>query len=256
MNPISLLPPGYAWLVAFIVLGQSVYMVAWFTQLSRGAARTADPSDPALPRTALRVGAFLGAWLAAALVFANDPRCQRADNAWQGALSGILTMAFLLPAFLWAFLSRRGRRLAEAVEPASFVLVQSYRIEGLLFLFPLLAFGALPAEFAIPAGLGDALTGALAPLVAWSLAKRRPGARKLALLWNAFGILDLIVAPAAAIHSKTPILQMYPLSLVPLFLGPPIGILTHLLSIRSLSTHRESLLSGWLPIRRSGNLPA
>jgi hypothetical protein len=53
--------------------------------------------------------------------------------------------------------------------------------------------------------------------------------------WNIFGLLDLIVAPAAAVLSQAQMIGLYPLSLVPLFIGPPLGILTHVYSLRNLA---------------------
>ena len=48
-------------------------------------------------------------------------------------------------------------------------------------------------------------------------------------------ILDLIVAPATALSFQARVLNIYPLALVPLFLGPPLGILIHILSLRNLA---------------------
>jgi len=53
----------------------------------------------------------------------------------------------------------------------------------------------VPAGFAYPAGIGDALTGIFAPIVALMVAQNRPHALKWAVAWNLFGTLDLIVAP-------------------------------------------------------------
>jgi hypothetical protein len=53
-------------------------------------------------------------------------------------------------------------------------------------------------------------------------------------------MLDLIVAPAAAILSQAQVLGLYPLSLIPLFLGPPLGILTHVYSLRNLATNSST----------------
>ena len=55
------------------------------------------------------------------------------------------------------------------------------------------------------------------------------------MAWNLFGTLDLIVAPATALYFQAQVLGIYPISLVPLFLGPPLGILTHILSLRNLA---------------------
>jgi hypothetical protein len=55
-----------------------------------------------------------------------------------------------------------------------------------------------------------------------------------------FGTLDLIVAPATALYFQARVLNIYPLDLVPLFLGPPLGILTHILSLRNLTVTRSA----------------
>jgi hypothetical protein len=58
-----------------------------------------------------------------------------------------------------------------------------------------------------------------------------------------FGIVDLTLAPVAAVLSRTGVIGMYPLSLVPLFVGPPMGILAHVYSIRNLLAARSLVLS-------------
>jgi len=52
--------------------------------------------------------------------------------------------------------------------------------------------GQLPGLFAIPAGVGDILTGVLAPLVAYWWFVGKPYARGAAIAWNLFGMADLI----------------------------------------------------------------
>jgi hypothetical protein len=109
-----------------------------------------------------------------------------------------------------------------------------------MFLYPFAFYGVLPAGFALPAAIGDFITGAAAPFVASALAQRRRGAVTLAVAWNLFGIADLIVAPASAMLSQAPVIQLWPLNLVPLFLGPPMGILVHILSLRNLASSEEA----------------
>src|SRR5262249_54756820 len=88
--------------------------------------------------------------------------------------------------------------------------------------------------FAIPAAVGDVLTGLFAPIVARIVEERRPNAWRWAVAWNVFGIVDLFVAPAAAVLTGAQVIELYPLSLVPLFIGPPHGLLTHVLALRNL----------------------
>ena len=67
-----------------------------------------------------------------------------------------------------------GRRACAVVEAQLLVL----------FLFPFLAYGVLPAGFAVPAAVGDMITGALALQLGWALARGRSQATKSAVAWN------------------------------------------------------------------------
>jgi hypothetical protein len=60
--------------------------------------------------------------------------------------------------------------------------------------------------------------------------------------WNWFGILDLVAAPVAAVVAQSTNIGRFPLVVIPLFLGPPLGILTHLYSLRNLKAQRAA---GW-----------
>src|SRR6516165_3214098 len=54
--------------------------------------------------------------------------------------------------------------------------------------------GELSGVFAIPAGVGDVLTGLFAPLVAYWWVARTLYARTAAIVWNLFGMADLVNA--------------------------------------------------------------
>jgi len=123
-------------------------------------------------------------------------------------------------------------------------------VVGLIFLFPFLAYGVLPASFALPAAVGNTLVGLLALPVASALAAGRPSAQRWAVAWNVFGILVTVVAPSAALLPHAQIISIYPLTVVALFLGPPLAVLTHVLSLRNLAVARSRGLFD----RRSGVL--
>jgi len=76
--------------------------------------------------------------------------------------------------------------------------IQTFRILGGVFLIRYFN-GELPALFAIPAGVGDVLTGILAPLVAYWWFVGKPYARSAAIAWNVFGMADLINAVAIGV---------------------------------------------------------
>ena len=71
--------------------------------------------------------------------------------------------------------------------------IQTFRVLGGVFLVRYFQ-GELPGVFAIPAGVGDVLTGLFAPLVAYWWVAGRPYARAAAIAWNLFGMADLVNA--------------------------------------------------------------
>jgi hypothetical protein len=71
--------------------------------------------------------------------------------------------------------------------------IQTIRVGGFLLL-ALLDMKLLPAEFALPAGIGDMTVGLLALGVLYLLTQRKPYARALAMGWNGLGLLDFAVA--------------------------------------------------------------
>ncbi len=104
--------------------------------------------------------------------------------------------------------------------------------------------GFLPGIFALPAGWGDFAIGITAPLVAWFW--RRPYPRKMFVVWNVLGVLDLVTAVTLGVlASATPVgvlagdvttrlMGMFPLSLIPTFFVPLL-IIGHLIALsRSL----------------------
>jgi len=221
--------------VAIFIFALGIGMVAVHTALAALAAQqpTLGRRKPIL--LAGLVGAYLTLWFGLAVTVGdrtNFPLEREDLRLWLSLLVGFGPM-FLGIAVLFA--SKAMRHLNAAMPAHWLIWAQTYRMAGLMFLFPFLYYGILPAAFAIPAGLGDFLTGAFAPFVGLAVARQRPQAITWATAWNIFGVLDLIVAPAAAVLSHAQVIGLYPVSLVPLFIGPPLGILTHVYSLRNLA---------------------
>jgi hypothetical protein len=217
---------------AFVIFAAAVFMIAAHTAIAAMAAqRTSSTIRIAVP---FIVAGFLAVWLAIAIVVgdgANFPISLESRRP----LSGLVALIPFLIAVIALFASRAMRAINAATSSAWLIGIQTYRVAGIMFVFPFLTYGIIPAGFAWPAGVGDALTGILAPVVALLVARNRPHAWQWAVAWNLFGTLDLIVAPATALYFQAQVLGIYPISLVPLFLGPPLGILTHILSLRNLA---------------------
>ncbi len=234
MNPV-LLPPAIHRAAAFLTFASGVYLVMAHTALAVLAAQRSSLGPRARSRVPWLVGGYLALWLAAALVTADGANFPFGHLALQRLAGLVVGFGPMVLAAVLLFRSGTLRELNASMRPEWLVRVQAYRMGGLMFLFPFLYFGIVPAAFALPAAIGDFLTGFAAPFVGAALARRRPGALAWATAWNVFGIVDLVVAPAAAVLSGAQVATLYPLALVPLFIGPPLGILTHIWSLRSLS---------------------
>jgi hypothetical protein len=177
--------------------------------------------------------------------------------AWTAAINGVLRtsasplpllpLAIFVPVIIGApllLLSKRVGQLLDAMPTTWLVAIQLYRVFGSQWLAYWLL-GLLPGPWALPAGTGDVLTGLFAVPAAIALATGTAEGRKAAILWNIFGIADLVVAIALGmIISPGPFqlivpngpsigLDGYPNVLTPAFVVPG-SILLHALSLRQL----------------------
>ena len=122
--------------------------------------------------------------------------------------------------------------------------VQVTRVMGMIFL-TLYARGLMPAEFAIPSGIGDIIIGITAPIVAVVLFFNLPFGKIVAIGWNIAGFAELTVAIILGFFtSPTPyqvlaftnpnyFLFDFPLALIPLF-AVPLSLLLHIFSLHVL----------------------
>jgi hypothetical protein len=236
---------------AFLIVATGIVMIVGHSLLlaRAGLRTTLSPQRQIL--VPVLVAFALSAWFAWAILAVPDwvqlPEPAPASSAIQNP-GLLLEMAALVVAGIVAlFASKSLRELNAVMPPAWLIAVQFYRVLGLIFLWPMWSSGVLSGTFALPAGIGDVLTGLAAPLVAWAVARRRPGSHGLAVAWNWFGIADLVVAPAAAVLAHSTNVGRFPLVVVPLFLGPPLGILTHIYSLRNLRISRNAAVSASRP---------
>jgi hypothetical protein len=117
-------------------------------------------------------------------------------------------------------LSRTFREIIAAIPQHWLIAIQTVRILGGVFLVRYFQ-GELPGLFAIPAGVGDLLTGIFAPLVAYWWFVGKPYARAAAIAWNLFGMADLV--NAVTIGSLTGGADggiVFPIVLVPIYAVP------------------------------------
>jgi hypothetical protein len=209
-------------------------------------------------------------WAAVALVLVGW-----VATVWALAVNGVfqrdignvpmLPIAIVLPVVLGSLVLTRSRAVGSLLDatPASWLVgVQVYRVLGGMFLVYWIR-GTLPAAFALPAGIGDVLTGLLAlPAAVW-VASGSPAGRSLGVRWNVLGLIDFAVAitmgmltspgPAHLLARDHPnlLIATFPTAMVPAFVVP-FSILLHVLSLRQLkrmqgtarTTTREPALAG------------
>jgi hypothetical protein len=196
-------------------------------------------------RPALVVGVVLALWLVT--VFILGAKGVFPTPPGTVPIPIIIGITAPIIVFLAAFrLSRSFHNFVLAGDLSFMVGIQAWRFAGIGFL-ALYAQGALPGFFAWPAGLGDIAVGITAPWVALALV-RRPGFKnsRLFLLWNLFGLLDLIVAVATGALSSglapglTGTVTTAPMAHLPLVLIPvyfvPIFVMLHLATLFQVST--------------------
>jgi hypothetical protein len=168
-------------------------------------------------------------------------------KAAPGVLSPAIPLAVAMPVALGLLLVTRSEtlnRVLDETPPAWLVRWQATRVIGAVFLI-LWAVGALPAQFALPAGIGDVLVGILSVSVAAALHRGAPGAITAAYAWNLLGMLDFVVALATGVMTSPGPLQVmafdapnrlasaYPLAMIPVFLVPLFWLM-HFVSMRQL----------------------
>lgn len=182
-------------------------------------------------RARLGVAALLGAWVGVAVALgANGSPFY--DAASPIPLVGVLFAAPLAAAALLAAFVPAARAALLGLPLPLLVGLNVWRVLGGMFVL-LAADGRLGGPFPQLAGWGDVITGALALPVAWLVARATVSTRNVALAWNAFGALDLVVAvslgivsangsPLQLIHAGagSAAMQALPWSVVPTVLVP------------------------------------
>lgn len=164
-----------------------------------------------------------------------------AAGTTQAFAGGIVVVPTIVLVAVVLTLLMRSRTITAAIDVAPLwwlVAYQAYRVAEFIFL-RLWSQGFLPGYFALPAGIGDILTGVFAALVVIALLRNSPKATALAYTVNTFGIADLPNAMSMGLLSTLsnagqayPLL-LYPIVIVPLF-GVPLAFIIHCLSIWQL----------------------
>lgn len=171
--------------------------------------------------------------------------------AWNGLFAEIslppkIVLLTTLPllAFLLLIISpsRSFRSILKNSATEDIIRLHIFRFIGGFFLI-LLFLDHLPKAFALIAGIGDILTAASSYWVASRLEKSPKSGKSIALIWNSFGMLDILITSSLAIlFTKWSIesgqlgveaLAYFPFCLIPAF-APATIIFLHISIFRKL----------------------
>ena len=173
-------------LILLQVIIQSIASTLYWIGLYVGISSLPGENSRRL-RWVVGSAAVLAVWLIGLVLLAADDFFRTDGPRIPFALLTTLAAGYLL------LFSGTFRAIISGIPQHWLIGVQTFRILGGVFLIRYFQ-GELPGVFAIPAGVGDVLTGLFAPLVAYWWVAGKPYARTAAIAWNLFGMADLVNA--------------------------------------------------------------
>ena len=221
-------------LLTFIVLGLTALVVAAVIFLLWGERTSTRDATIALVS-----GGVLSLWavVATTLAYRGVFEPQAAESFPPVGTNLVVVLSVL---FLSLITSVSLRRLL--TRQSQLIRLHVWRLVGIVFLL-LMVSGQVPALWALPAGIGDILVGVTAPWVAHDVETRR--GKRRAVIWNLFGLSDLVVAVGLGIMTSpgptqvfqtvptSELMAHFPLALVPTFLVP-LAFVLHVVSLWQL----------------------
>ena len=213
----------------------AIFFVMWRERTSARDAQIAVAS-----------GVVLAVWAIVAAMLARRGFFEQGNPNSVPPIGITLALVFFALA-VGLFSSPSLRRLL--TNQRNLILLNLWRLVGLVFLL-LMANGQMPALWAWPAGVGDVIVGVTAPWVAARVGT--PLGRRDAIIFNLFGMADLVVAVGLGVMTGPGIAQVFhttptselvtrfPLALVPTFLVP-LAFALHMISLSHL------LSDAWAP---------
>ena len=173
-------------------------------------------------------------------------------NAADGERPIAILVAILLPLVVFSLLTigiRPFRHWLLGLDMRHLILLHSWRMVGMGFVF-LYFQDQLPALFALPAGLGDAMAAAGALFLVIAMYERASlvTARRI-FTWNTFGLVDFLLAVSLGVMTRagdvlhingavdSNIMGTFPLALIPAF-AVPFYMITHLIIYAQLMHRR------------------
>jgi hypothetical protein len=128
---------------AFVIFAVAIFIVAAHTAI----AAMATPRTSLSPRTKSTIpfiiAAFLASWLALAIIVGDGANFPIALESRRSA-SGLVALIPFIVAVIALFASKSLRAINAATPSAWLIAIQTYRVAGIMFLFPFVTYGLLP----------------------------------------------------------------------------------------------------------------
>ncbi|WP_305952349.1 hypothetical protein [Emticicia oligotrophica] len=156
----------------------------------------------------------------------------------------LLFTTFPYAIFLFALIDKlpMPKQIFEKSSINDLIGLHIFRFIGSTFIV-LALYDSLPKTFAFIAGFGDVIAAITSIFVVNAIKKQKPYSKNLILVWNTFGLIDIIItAVLANFFTKVSIdtgvmgvdtLAKFPFSLIPAF-APPTIFFLHVLIYRKL----------------------
>ncbi|MCB1760029.1 MAG: hypothetical protein KDI68_09670 [Gammaproteobacteria bacterium] len=197
-------------------------------------AITMNDDQTGIPSPVIRV---LGIWFVLAMGLVISGAFRPAQGVPPLGLVSMVLGPVLLYAVAW-WRSDEFRHWVLSIDMRLLMATHAMRMVGMGFVF-MWFYGQLPAVFALPAGLGDAMAAVGGLYLAILLYSGVRVSRAAVWRWNSFGLLDFIVAVGAgALAAPGALLDfggeatslpmtVFPMAIIPAFFVP-LFTLTHL----------------------------
>lgn len=153
-----------------------------------------------------------------------------------------ILLSLIIPLIIFATTystSPRFKHYVLSIDMRHLILLHSWRMLGFGFVF-LYFYDVLPALFAFPAGIGDAMAATFAVFLVIAMYQNKHISKKWIYRWNNFGLMDFMIAVSLGIMSRTgnigqleghvasDAMGTLPLVMIPTFIVP-FYILTHII---------------------------
>ena len=149
MSTLLSLPSCLHRTTAFVILALAIFMIAAHTGITAIVAQRTSLSPKAKTIGPFVVAAFLASWLAIAILVGDGTNFPIPVESRQG-ISGLVALIPLVIALIALFTSKNLRAINTATPSAWLIAIQTYRVAGIMFIYPFVTLWNLAGRFWLP----------------------------------------------------------------------------------------------------------